>query len=85
MIRVQGSANVRGIWALPVSLRTTNAFDGTTKAAWLEVRGTANEHTDECHSGGPRYIGDSLAKAFGAMSGTAFSVDLPRLALPPKP
>ena len=76
---------MRGIWALPVSLRTTNAFDGPTRPAWLEVRGTANEHTEECHSGGPRYIGDSLAKAFGAMSGTAFSTDLPRLALPPRP
>lgn len=85
VIRVKGSANVRGIWTLPVNLRTTNAFDGSTKPAWLEIRGIANEHTDECHSGGPRYIGDSLARAFGAMSGTAFSVDLPRLQGPPKP
>lgn len=85
IIRVKGTANVRGIWVLPANLRTTNAFSGPTKPAWLEVRGTGIEHTDACHSGGPRYIGDSLAQAFGAMSGTAFSTDLPRLALPPKP
>lgn len=85
VIRVRGSANVRGIWALPVSLRTTIAFDSPAVPAWLEVRGTANEHTEECHSGGPRYIGQVLAVAFGAMSGTAFATDLPRLPLPPRP
>ena len=53
IIRVKGTANVRGIWTLPVSLRTTNAFNGPTKPAWLEVSGAAAEHTQECHSGWP--------------------------------
>ena len=85
VIRVKGSASVRGIWVSPTSLRTSVLFGTPTTPVWLEVRGTADEHVEECHSGGPRYIGQSLADAFGAMTGTAFATDLPRPALPPNP
>lgn len=85
VVRLRGTANVRALWALPVNLRTGAAFDAPTTPAWLELRGTANEHTDECHSGGPRYLGDVLGDAFGAMSGTAFSTNLPRTPLPVQP
>ena len=86
VVRLKGTANVRSIWVLPVSLRTTALYGGATVPAWLELRGTANEHTDgACHSGGPRYIGDILGEAFGATSGTAFSTDLPRVPGPPNP
>ena len=83
VVRLRGSAHLRGIWLAPVGLRTTNSFQSPTVPAWLEVRGTADDHTAECHSGGPRYIGSVLATAFGAMTGTAFSTDLPRLTAPP--
>jgi hypothetical protein len=85
VVRLRGSANVRAIWVLPVNLRTGFAFDAPRTPAWLEIRGIANEHADECHSGGPRYVGDVLADAFGAMSATAFSTNLPRTPLPPAP
>lgn len=85
VVRLKGSPRVRGIYVNPANLQTTNAIDGPRVRAWLEVRGTANDHADECHSGGPRYVGASLAQAFGAMTGTAFSVDLPRLTPPPAP
>lgn len=85
VIRVKGSANVRGIYVLPVNLRTSFAFDTPITPAWLEVRATANDHSEECHSGGPRYIGATLAEAFGAASATAFGTNLKRLPLPPKP
>lgn len=85
VIRVKGSANVRGIYVLPVNLRTSFAFDAPTTPAWLEVRAIANDHSEECHSGGPRYIGATLAEAFGAASATAFGTNLKRLPLPPKP
>lgn len=86
VVRLKGTANVRSIWVLPVSLSTSTLFGSPTVPAWLELRGTANEHTDAvCHSGGPRYIGDILGEAFGATSGTAFATDLPRTPLPPNP
>ena len=72
VIRVKGTANVQGIYIAPGSVRTGPQFDSPSIPAWIEVRATANDHVSECHSGGPRYIGDSLAEAFGAMTSTAF-------------
>ena len=83
--RLKGSQNVRGIYVMPGAIGTSTLFGAPTKPVWIEVRGTANEHVAECHSGGPRYIGDSLATAFGAMTSTAFATRLPRAPLPPKP
>ena len=85
MIRVKGSATVRGLYEMPASVATTTAFGGPTKPVWVEVTGTGTEPVTECHSGGPRYIGASLADGFGSMTSTAFSTGLPRLPLPPKP
>lgn len=85
VVRLPGTANVRALWALPVSLHTSALIDAPAVAAWLEMRGIANAHTRECHSGGPRYVGDVLADALAAMSATAFSINLPRAPLPPAP
>ncbi len=86
VVRLKGTANVRALWIAPASLKTSRALRLPTIPAWLEVRGTANEHTDiACHSGGPRSIGASFSDAFGAMTGTAFSTNLPRTIGPPPP
>jgi hypothetical protein len=85
VIRVRGSATVRGIYEMPASVNTSNAFGSPKKPVWVEVTGTGTEPVTECHSGGPRYIGSTLSDGFGSMTSTAFSTGLPRLALPPKP
>jgi hypothetical protein len=85
VIRVRGSATVRGRYVMPTSIATGATFDSPRRPVWLEVTGTGTEPVRECHSGGPRYIGATLADAFGAMTSTAFSTDLPRPAAPPAP
>ena len=85
VIRVKGSAGVRGIYEMPASVATSVLFGSPTKPVWVEVRATAIEPVTECHSGGPRFIGATLADGFGSMTSTAFSTDLPRPAGPPKP
>lgn len=85
VIRVRGSAKVRGIYLTPANVGTSLLLGTPITPVWLQVRAAANDHVEECHSGGPRYIGDSLAVAFGAMTGTAFALGLPRPVSPPPP
>jgi hypothetical protein len=85
VIRVRGSATVRGLYAMPTSVATSALFGSPRRPVWLEVRGTGTEPVRECHSGGPRFIGATLADAFGAMTSTAFSTNLPRPSGPPAP
>jgi hypothetical protein len=85
VIRVRGGATVRGIYAMPTSVATSALFGSPRRPVWLEVSGTGTEPVSECHSGGPRFIGATLADAFGAMTSTAFSTNLPRPSGPPAP
>jgi hypothetical protein len=85
VIRVKGSASVRCIYELPAAVAASIQFGSPTKPVWVEVRGTGTEPVTECHSGGPRFIGATLADGFGAMTSTAFSTNLPRSVGPPKP
>ena len=68
----QGRANVRGIYEMPGGVGTRRRSEAD-EAGLGRGHGHGERAVAECHSGGPRYIGDSLADGFGAMTSTAFS------------
>jgi len=72
VIRVPGSATVRGVLVQPLSDRFTEGMPNLHKV-YAEISATATaDPKKECHAGGPRTVADAIADSFagaGAVGG----------------
>jgi hypothetical protein len=66
VVRTQGSSDLVGVLVQPLPASSTPGVPaGRRVFAEIEARATADPRT-ECHSGGPRTVGDAIGDAFGA-------------------
>jgi len=75
VIRQRGTADVTGVLVQPLSSRYAGAPAGQRIYAEIVAVGLADPRT-ECHSGGPRGVGDAFGDAF-AISGAAGGFVMP--------
>ncbi len=70
VIRVKGTSTVRGVLVQPLSDRFSEGMPNFHKV-YAEINATATaDPKKECHSGGPRTVGDAIADSF-ATAGAA--------------
>jgi len=71
--RTRGTSNLVGVLVQPLSKTYTTGTDaGQRVFAEISARATADPRT-ECHSGGPRTVGDAIGDAFAAGQAGGFA------------